>query len=395
MFMTGMSKELSLQKSSQCLLQAFVPNSFEEKHYISKLYKEMSLIFRNSTVEFTRSTRDVISTDKIFDDELLDSYLFLHDVYNGEQNKTIYVLKWLIIEYSLIPCGTSYACHYIRIGEKLHRLRFLQQDACTRDDNHNREFKIFLGLSPFPSEAKIHFSILGKGNKEIPPKDIKTIGKRSSRALCFEFSEKDLPPQPADLVVFLKITVEKISIAIEDHSKLPDLESLYKERTFTDATIVVGEKQFHVHRVVLAAASPVLSRMFQSEMKEKADRSLKIEDSSAHAVGELVKYLYTGKANILTVDLAIDLLYLADKYDISSLKKEVVIYLGCNVSLKTVLDILSVADRFCLRNLKSTALDFATENLSSILKLPNWKEFRSNVELVDCILKCISKMKHG
>ena len=53
-----------------------------------------------------------------------------------------------------------------------------------------------------------------------------------------------------------------------NHQLGASVQAMYQQRLFTDATIVVEGKTLHVHRAVLAAASPVFERMFSSHMQE-------------------------------------------------------------------------------------------------------------------------------
>lgn len=56
--------------------------------------------------------------------------------------------------------------------------------------------------------------------------------------------------------------------ALMNHQLGPSMQAMYRQRLFTDATIVVGGQTLHAHRAVLAAASPVFERMFSSHMQE-------------------------------------------------------------------------------------------------------------------------------
>lgn len=53
-----------------------------------------------------------------------------------------------------------------------------------------------------------------------------------------------------------------------NHQLGPSMQAMYRQRLFTDATIVVEGQTLHAHRAVLAAASPVFERMFCSQMQE-------------------------------------------------------------------------------------------------------------------------------
>ena len=53
-----------------------------------------------------------------------------------------------------------------------------------------------------------------------------------------------------------------------NHQLPGSMQAMYRQRLFTDAAIMVEGKTLHVHRAVLAAASPVFQRMFSSHMQE-------------------------------------------------------------------------------------------------------------------------------
>ena len=53
-----------------------------------------------------------------------------------------------------------------------------------------------------------------------------------------------------------------------NHQLGSSIQAMYRQRLFTDATIVVEGQALPVHRAVLAAASPVFERMFSSHMQE-------------------------------------------------------------------------------------------------------------------------------
>ncbi len=48
-----------------------------------------------------------------------------------------------------------------------------------------------------------------------------------------------------------------------------DLSQLFDNSSFSDVILVVGDRQFHVHKAILAARSCVFNAMFEHEMEEK------------------------------------------------------------------------------------------------------------------------------
>ena len=58
-----------------------------------------------------------------------------------------------------------------------------------------------------------------------------------------------------------------------------DMNNLYKNEVLTDTIIKCGDKEFKVHRVILAMQSPVFRAMFEADMKEKQSGVIEISDS--------------------------------------------------------------------------------------------------------------------
>lgn len=82
----------------------------------------------------------------------------------------------------------------------------------------------------------------------------------------------------------------------------PEQESvgakLWRERRFPDAEVKCADKVFLVHRGVLAQASDVFARMFDSSMVEGQSRKCEINDADPEAVEAMLKYMYTNEAAI-------------------------------------------------------------------------------------------------
>ncbi len=82
---------------------------------------------------------------------------------------------------------------------------------------------------------------------------------------------------------------------------------LQKNGSFSDFTVVVGNESIPVHKVFLAAGSPVFAGMFSHEgTKEVKEKRVVIPDFSAEVFKALLQFLYTGikpKENCLTTEL--------------------------------------------------------------------------------------------
>lgn len=98
--------------------------------------------------------------------------------------------------------------------------------------------------------------------------------------------------------VFDLAQIEKRSQSrlVTDFANWLDLELM------TDATLLLDGKQFHVHKAILSARSPIFSALFLSEDQKDGDNTVileKINDVEADVFLEILRYIYTGKVQAL------------------------------------------------------------------------------------------------
>ena len=146
------------------------------------------------------------------------------------------------------------------------------------------------------------------------------------------------------------------------------MNSFRKLQTFCDVVLVVKDRRFSAHKVVLAASSPVFKALFTSELtREKAneDFEVNVPDFDPNTVEELLNFVYTGEVGI-TEKNAEELLKVADYYDISNLKELCAEILFINLKPSNCLGIQEVAELYCYEQLHEAATDFICNNLTSI-----------------------------
>ncbi|XBI61023.1 hypothetical protein VPH35_041880 [Triticum aestivum] len=120
-----------------------------------------------------------------------------------------------------------------------------------------------------------------------------------------------------------------------------------------DVTFVVEEAEIRAHRLILAMQSSVFAAELLGDMRESATRRVVVDDMSASTFRAMIRFIYTdempikGKATIKRgckekcaarrrVDMALDLLVAADRYDLEKLR------LMCEKILSESIDIASV-----------------------------------------------------
>ncbi|KAL7303423.1 hypothetical protein TKK_0004607 [Trichogramma kaykai] len=117
-------------------------------------------------------------------------------------------------------------------------------------------------------------------------------------------------------------------------------------------------KEIPAHRVVLGNFSPVFKAMFSLDMLEKKSQSVDMIDISYDAAVEMLRYFYIGTIESREVSLIIDLLVAADKYQVDELKNECERILSSLLSPESAVDILQVADKYNMKSLEKNAADF-------------------------------------
>ena len=142
---------------------------------------------------------------------------------------------------------------------------------------------------------------------------------------------------------------------------------------FSDASIKVGAKMFPIHRVVLASQSDVFKRMFESNMKEKKEGVVEVFDVDSDVMSDLLSYIYCGYAPNIK-EMAKDLLFAADKYNLTSLSVLCEKELQTTLTTDNVADVLLVANKLPLRVvLKDACINFVKHNSKDVYQSNSWK----------------------
>lgn len=157
-------------------------------------------------------------------------------------------------------------------------------------------------------------------------KDIKRIDLRKNKYLDDFLDDRDSNAT----VLSVKELMEKVDEynwkRSENNRMKKNAEDLYgkigdlwKSCRYSDFTIVVGTKNFFVHKNILAAQSPVFEKIFDEEFE--ADE-VKIQDFSEFSVERLLCFLYTGALPSESDDeeKLVELIKIAAKFEATELK---------------------------------------------------------------------------
>lgn len=154
--------------------------------------------------------------------------------------------------------------------------------------------------------------------------------------------------------------------------ELDRLESLLDNEKLSDVTFNVDGVALQAHKNILMCKSPVFAAMFEHEMKENTNNVVHIEGIEHAIFKEMLRFVYAGKVNEIE-NIADDLLAVADKYSLEELKGMCEETIADNLSSENVVECLKLADVCNAPNLKRQVLDFIVLNVNDLLDLPEFK----------------------
>lgn len=133
---------------------------------------------------------------------------------------------------------------------------------------------------------------------------------------------------------------------------------------FSDVVLLVEGKRFHVHRSILAMWSPVFSKMFTADFKERTARVLPLPGKKASEISEMLLVIYPTSAKQIDGNNYHFLLNLAEEYMMKTLIEKCEEYLmNClkrpRQSSLLCLDLLDIAQDYGLERLQMACIDKA------------------------------------
>ncbi|RWS21708.1 hypothetical protein B4U80_11787 [Leptotrombidium deliense] len=166
-------------------------------------------------------------------------------------------------------------------------------------------------------------------------------------------------------------------------------DSLLDSGRRSDSIIsVIGGHNFHVHSAVLTARSPVLADMLD-ENESKISLTEYDEDLFRH----FLKFVYSGKLPKETIEENVfKLVRIALRFEVVDLKKACMKVINRNMSVKNLMDCISVADECKITRLKNKALKFANENMEEVVD-EHWETVFQHKDKLAQFLKTVLPAK--
>ena len=121
------------------------------------------------------------------------------------------------------------------------------------------------------------------------------------------------------------------------------------------------QARLKAHRIVLCAASPFFYNAFNSDMKEKKEGMIRLEEMSRNVMEEVLEYLYTGHVDINEAN-AFDLMSAADYFLLPTLKDLCSNVIAQTLSISSCIAAYYLAVRYRCEDLQKKARDFILAN---------------------------------
>ena len=181
------------------------------------------------------------------------------------------------------------------------------------------------------------------------------------------------------LVVRVKATM---SNDIDNHRQTPEAQKLRNEMRdilnlgkYTDFKIVCLDKVFSCHKMFLAQKSKVFERMFETaESVEFREGRVVIEDCHPDDVQTMLEFIYAGDLRDDLEFCSEGVLKIGDKYDVSGLVEKCEEVRTNFLTIENAVDNLFVADLYNLTEMKKKVLRFTCDCLELVKKTEDWKK---------------------
>lgn len=162
------------------------------------------------------------------------------------------------------------------------------------------------------------------------------------------------------------VKIDKISFAKTHSFKiLNKLHLLWKESCMCDATLIVGGKEFPVHRVVLSASSPYFQVMFTSGMAESFLEHVEIHGVNAEVFGTILHFIYTGEVEV-NEDNVQQLLPASKMLQVEDIEVMCCEFLKRELDSSNCVGIYLFSDAHSCSPLSKSALDFIHRNFVDV-----------------------------
>ncbi|XP_072031824.1 galectin-3-binding protein-like isoform X2 [Amphiura filiformis] len=158
---------------------------------------------------------------------------------------------------------------------------------------------------------------------------------------------------------------------------LDNLSQHFKDDSFSDVTLVVGNKRYPALKSILAVSSPFFQRMFYGgDWMERTNKDITLEETPEcqEVFPTFLQYFYSGTVSV-SRDSVVPLVTLADKYGVEVLKNQCsqfMMSLLNHADIEGALTWLTFAEHINIDNLAQKCFDIICINFEKATLFPAW-----------------------
>lgn len=145
------------------------------------------------------------------------------------------------------------------------------------------------------------------------------------------------------------------------------LNEFHREKKYTDVNLIVGEKTFTCHRIILASASDYFDALFGGDFMESHEENVTLNNIDVGNFENVLNYVYTGELRI-SRENAYDLLNVACFFGIRSMEELCVSYMEKNTPSRCIFEACMFADAMGKAALLAKIVQYIAENFVLLSK---------------------------
>ncbi len=144
------------------------------------------------------------------------------------------------------------------------------------------------------------------------------------------------------------------------------MRKIINEQKFSDITLMVEGKPLYAQKAILSAQCDHFRAMFMSGMKESTQTEIEIKEWTYNVYLMMIEYLYTGSIEGFSLAIALDIIGLADAYNLDGLKKMCERVMQQQTDEDNVGELLIVSHKYSALDLKKFCMNYLVKNSSEI-----------------------------
>ena len=150
------------------------------------------------------------------------------------------------------------------------------------------------------------------------------------------------------------------------HAKPKTSLNSYEAGIGLDVDIVVGERTIKASKYILCQFSSVFTAAISNDRQEKGDNKIVIDGIDFEVMDKVIRALH-GIPCVVDIQMALKMLIVADKYEISDIQRQLAEKLIQNITKQNVIQIMLVANELDLEGLLSKCLEFISTGVYDTL----------------------------